>query len=315
MTKMLITGGAGFIGSNFVKHMLNKYPLYHIVNLDALRLGSLENLKSVENNDHYQFIKGDICDESVVESAMQGCDVVVNFAAETHVDRANKDASSFIRTNVCGTQVLLEAAKNNSIKKFIQISTDEVYGSIEEGCFKEDANLRPNNPYAASKAGGDLLVRSYGITHKLPTIIIRSVNNFGPFQYPEKIIPLFIANLLDNQKVPVYGDGLYTRNWIYVMDACEAIDKILHHGGVGEIYNVSADFEILNLELTKKLLALLGKSEEDIAFVEDRKGHDRRYALDAEKLKKLGWESRFDFDKALEQTVNWYKENRDWLKK
>lgn len=314
--KVLVTGGAGFIGSNFIRHILSKNSDYEVVNLDKLTYaGNLDNLKDVEKKSNYSFIRGDICDAQVVEKAINGCDYVVNFAAETHVDRSILNASNFIDTNVHGTHVLLEAAKNVGIKKFIQVSTDEVYGSIEKGSFTEESSLRPNSPYAASKAGGDFLVRSYFVTYGLPTIITRSSNNFGPYQYPEKFLALMITNLLENKKVPVYGEGRNVRDWLYVKDNCDAIEFILKKGKEGEVYNIGGEFEISNVELAKLVLKKLGLDFKLIEFVKDRPGHDLRYSLDSSKLKSLGWKRRYDFDKALDETIEWYKENVPWWQK
>jgi len=313
MKKILVTGGAGFIGSNFIRYVLNKYKDYHIINLDKLTYcGNLENLKDVAKNSNYKFLKGDISDTKVVERLVKKSDIIINFAAETHVDRSIKDPASFIKTNVFGTHTLLEAAKARGIELFIQISTDEVYGSILEGAFKEDDPLRPNSPYSASKAGADLLARSYFITYKLPVIITRSSNNFGPYQYPEKVIPLFITNLLNNKKVPLYADGMNMRDWLFVKDNCSGIDTILHKGSPGEIYNIGAGHEITNLELTSMILGLLGKDKSLIKFVKDRPGHDKRYALDISKMKRLGWSPKHDFKSALKLTIEWYKNNRTW---
>lgn len=316
--KILITGGAGFIGSNFIRYLLNKYSDYEIVNLDKLTYaGNLDNLKDVENNPHYKFIKGDIAKEKDVAKAIKnGVDVIINFAAETHVDRSILGPKSFIITDIVGTYELLEAAKNYKVKKYIQISTDEVYGSLgETGEFSEDSPLSPNSPYSASKASADLLVRAYFKTYNLPTIIVRSVNVFGPYQYPEKIIPLFVTNLLENKKVPLYGDGSHRRQWVYVEDYCQALDLIFHQGEIGEIYNISSGWEISNLELTLKILKILNKPEEMIERVKDRPGHDWRYALNTDKIKALGWRPEKTFDERLEETINWYKENQWWWKK
>lgn len=316
MKRILVTGGAGFIGSNFIRHILNKYEDYHIVNLDKLTYcGNLENLKDIEKNKRYKFIKGDITDEKVVEKIVKDCDIIVNFAAETHVDRSIEDAACFIKTNVFGTHVLLEAAKKFDAGLFIQISTDEVYGSILDGSFTEKDPLSPNSPYSASKAGGDLLARSYFVTYELPVIITRSSNNFGPCQYPEKVIPLFITNLLQDRKVPIYADGMNVRDWLYVVDNCEAIDFVMHKGRTGDIYNIGAGSETTNIELTHAILAILGKDESMIEYVKDRPGHDKRYALDITKIKALGWRPKHDFKGALEFTVEWYKNNTDWWKK
>ena len=314
--KLLVTGGAGFIGSNFIRLIVNKYPDYKVVNLDKLTYcGNLANLKDIEKSKNYKFVKGDICDKKAVEEAMKGCDMVLNFAAETHVDRSIADAGVFVKTDVLGTYNLLEAARKFKIKKYIQASTDEVYGSIEKGSFKENDNLNPNSPYAASKAGADMLVRSYIVTYKLPAVITRSSNNFGPYQYPEKVIPLFITNLLEGKKVPLYGDGLNVRDWIYVIDNCEAIDFIMHNGEEGEIYNIAGGNEIANIKLTKMILEGVGRDEGFIDYVKDRLGHDRRYSLDCSKINKLGWKPRFEFHKALKETIKWYKENESWWKK
>ncbi|NQU94941.1 MAG: dTDP-glucose 4,6-dehydratase [Candidatus Omnitrophica bacterium] len=318
--KILITGGAGFIGSNFVRYLLRKTKgekqKIKIVNLDKLTYsGNLANLKDIEKDERYKFVKGDICDRRCVSELAKGIDAIINFAAESHVDRSIRDSREFIRTNVSGTQVLLDAAKENGIRRFIHISTDEVYGSIVKGHFNEDSMLAPNSPYAASKAAADLLVRSYFVTHNLPAIITRSSNNFGPYQYPEKVIPLFVTNALENKKVPLYADGSNVREWLYVEDNCSAIDFILNFGKVGEIYNISSKNEMRNIDLTKMVLKILGKDEKLIKFVKDRPGHDKRYALTFRKLKELGWEPQHKFKDALEATVLWYKENVKWWKR
>ncbi|MEA3305284.1 MAG: dTDP-glucose 4,6-dehydratase [Candidatus Omnitrophota bacterium] len=311
--RILVTGGAGFIGSNFIRYILRKYPEYEVVNLDKLTYcGNMEDLRDVQNDPRYSFIKGDIEDAAAVKGAMKDCDAVVNFAAESHVDRSINNPDRFIKTNVHGTLTLLKTAKNNEISRFLQISTDEVYGSIEKGNFSEESVLNSRSPYSASKAGGDLLALSFYATHKLPVLITRSSNNFGPYQYPEKIIPLFITNALEGKKLPIYADGMNVRDWLYVLDNCAAIDIVLHKGEIGEIYNVGGDCEITNIELTRKILKYMGKSEELIQFVKDRPGHDKRYSLDSSKLKALGWKPRHDFETALRKTINWYKENRQW---
>ena len=316
MKKILVTGGAGFIGSNFIRHILAKYPDYRVTNLDKLTYcGNLENLKDIAKNKNYRFVKGDVVDPKVVNTLVKGADIVLNFAAETHVDRSIKDPSGFVRTNIFGTYTLLEAAKAHGTKLFIQISTDEVYGSISKGAFTETSPIAPNSPYSAAKAGGDLLARSYFITHGLPVIITRSSNNFGPYQYPEKVIPLFVTNLLEGKKIPLYADGSNVRDWLFVIDNCEAIDAVMHKGKVGEVYNIGGGNEITNMELTKALLGLLDKGEECIEFVKDRPGHDKRYALDISKVKTLGWKPRHDFKDALELTVNWYSRNKMWWRK
>ncbi len=313
MKRILITGGAGFIGSNFVRHILEKYDDYHIVNLDKLTYcGNIHNLKDIEKEKNYKFVKGDIKDAGLVNRLTKGCDAIINFAAETHVDRSILESGDFIETNVFGTHTLLEAAKRHGIKSFIQISTDEVYGSIPEGSFNEDDALNPSSPYSSSKAAGDLLARSYFITFKLPVIVTRSSNNFGPYQYPEKVMPLFITNLLEGKKVPLYADGTNMRDWLFVLDNCEAIDIVLHKGKAGEIYNIGAGQEMTNLELTDMMLAMLGKDKSSIEFVKDRPGHDKRYSLNIDKIKALGWSPRHSFKSALELTIDWYEKNRRW---
>jgi len=312
--KILVTGGAGFIGSNFVRHILEKYPDYKVVNLDKLTYcGNLENLKDIGNNPNYEFVEGDVCDESVVLKAMQGCDAVVHFAAESHVDNSIKDSFIFTKSNVVGTHIMLECARKEKIKRFIHISTDEVYGSINEGSFTEHSPFKPNSPYSSSKSGADLLARAYYITYNFPVIITRSSNNFGPYQFPEKLIPLFINNLFDGKKVPVYGDGMNVRDWIYVLDNCEALDFILHNGKIGEAYNIGGGNEKPNIEITRTLIRETGRDESYIEYVKDRLGHDKRYSLDCSKLKELGWKPRFSFDEAMKETVRWYRENRGWF--
>jgi len=314
--RVLITGGAGFIGSNFVRMMLERYPDYEIVNLDKLTYaGNLDNLKDVEKNPRHSFIKGDVCDREVVAKVMKDCDFVVHFAAETHVDRSIIDAGSFIETDVKGTYVLLDEARKAGVKRFVQISTDEVYGSIEKGSFKETDALMPRNPYSASKAGADRLAYSFFTTYGVPVVITRTSNNFGPYQHPEKVIPLFVTNLLTDKKVPLYGDGLNERDWIYVLDNCEAIDLVLHKGKLGEVYNIGAGNEKKNIEITKMILKELGKDESMIDYVEDRLGHDRRYSLDCGKINKLGWKPKMSFEQGMKKTVQWYKENEWWWKK
>lgn len=314
--KILVTGGCGFIGSNFIRRMLKKYPAYKIINLDKLTYcGNPNNLRDVEIDSRYTFIKGDICDKKIVEKIVKDCNVVINFAAESHVDRSIEDASEFIRTNIHGVYVLLEAAKRHNIKRFIQISTDETYGSINKGSFKETSPIRPNSPYSAAKAGGDHLAMAYYTTFKTPVIITRSSNNFGPYQYPEKVIPLFITNLLENKKVPLYGDGMNVRDWLYVLDNCLAIDLVLHKGKIGEVYNIGGSFEIPNIELTKIILKNLGKTDKMIHYVSDRLGHDRRYSLDSTKVRKLGWKPSKNFEEALKETISWYKNNTTWWQK
>jgi dTDP-glucose 4,6-dehydratase len=314
--KLLVTGGSGFIGCNFIRHMIAKYPSYDIINLDKLTYaGNPENLRDIEKSPRYAFIKGDICDPSVVDAAMKNADQVVHFAAESHVDRSIAESSAFIRTNVLGTHTLLESALKHGIKKFVHISTDEVYGSILEGSFKETDILTPSSPYSSSKAGSDLLALSYHITHKLPVMVTRCTNNFGPYQYPEKLIPLFVTNLLESKKVPVYGTGKNVRDWIYVLDHCKAVDFVLHNGSPGEIYNIGGGAEKTNIEITNKVIGLLGKDQSVIEHVKDRPGHDLRYSLDCSKLMKMGWKPEYSFDEALRYTVEWYVENRPWWEK
>lgn len=311
--RILITGGCGFIGSNFIRLVLEKYKDVRVINLDKLTYcGNPENLTDIAGDGRYSFIKGDICDSEAVRDIMSDVDAVVNFAAETHVDRSIKYPDDFLMTNVYGVKTLLEAAKAAGISKFIQIGTDEVYGSVPEGLSTESDPLKPNSPYSATKAAGDLLALSYYTTYKLPVIVARSSNNFGPYQYPEKVVPLFITNLLEDKKVPLYGDGGNVRDWLFVKDNCEGIDSILHSGKAGEIYNIGGSNQTTNLELTNKLLAVMEKDKDSIEYVNDRPGHDRRYALDSSKIEKLGWSVSADFDTNLKKTVEWYRNNADW---
>jgi dTDP-glucose 4,6-dehydratase len=315
--RILITGGAGFIGNNFVKYMLSKYPNYEYINLDKLTYaGNLENLVGISSA-NYSFVHGDICDKNMVSRLVSHVDVVINFAAESHVDRSISEPDVFIRTNVNGTHTLLEASKKNKIKKYIQISTDEVYGSLgDSGYFTEHSPIAPNSPYSASKASADLLVKAYHETYSLPINITRCSNNYGPYQYPEKLIPLFIYRALQGQSLPVYGDGLNIRDWLHVEDHCSAIDLVLHHGSPGEVYNIGGNNERTNIELTQYLLKLLNKSEDQIQYVPDRLGHDRRYAIDSSKIQNdLGWTPRYTFERGMEQTVNWYLSNKEWIEK
>lgn len=317
--KILVTGGAGFIGSNFIRYLLNHHPAHTIINIDKLTYaGNLDNLKDVEGNHRYFFVRGDIADsECVTKIIDDGVDVIVNFAAESHVDRSIEDAGIFLKTNVLGTQVLLEAGRRKGIKRFIQVSTDEVYGSLgPEGSFTEDSPLKPNSPYAASKTAADLLVRAYYKTFGFPGIITRCSNNYGPYQFPEKLIPLFITNALAQEPLPLYGDGLNIRDWIQVEDHCRAIDLILHQGAIGEIYNIGGGAEKTNLELTRIILKKLNRPETLIRYVKDRPGHDRRYAIDPGKLKReLGWKPLYTFERGIEETIRWYGENRWWWEK
>jgi len=316
MMKLLVTGGAGFIGSNFIMYMLNKYPVYKVINFDALTYaGNLENLDNVQNNPNYSFIKGDITDAKLVDLVFQsGVDIVVNFAAESHVDRSIADPGVFVRTNIMGTQVLLDAARRFGVRKFVQISTDEVYGTLgATGLFTETTPLCPNSPYSASKAGGDLLVRSYHETFGLPVNITRCSNNYGPYQFPEKLIPLMIANAVKEMELPIYGDGLNVRDWLHVEDHIRAIDLVVHLGRNGEIYNVGGNNERQNIQIVRTILQALGKPETLIRFVADRLGHDRRYGIDATKISaELGWEPRYDFDTGIRNTIGWYLDNVEW---
>ena len=313
--RVLITGGAGFIGSNFIHYFRDKHPDYEVINLDALTYcGNLENLIEVEDNPHYTFLKGDINDKKLLEKVMPGVDYVVHFAAESHVDRSIEDPGIFIHSNIQGTQRLLEAALKAKVKCFLQVSTDEVYGSLgKTGYFTEKTPLAPNSPYSASKAGADLMVRAYHETFSLPVNITRCSNNYGPYQFPEKLIPLMITNALEDKKLPVYGDGLNIRDWLHVQDHCQALDAVLHEAPAGEVYNIGGNNEKTNLEIVKKILDYLGKDESLIEFVKDRLGHDRRYAIDATKIKDdLGWEPSYTFSKGIKETIDWYLDNRDW---
>ena len=317
--KLLVTGGAGFIGSNFIHYILKKYPDDWVFNLDKLTYaGNLDNLKSIAKNKKYKFFKGDICNKKIVNKLVKQVDVIVHFAAESHNDRVNLNPEIALQTNIIGTHILLDAAHRHGKKRFHHISTDEVFGHLEtcEGSFNEETAYQPRSFYPASKASSDWWVRAYFTTKGLPITISNCSNNFGPYQYPEKVIPLFITNLLENKKVPVYGNGSNIRDWLYVEDHCSAVDLILRQGKIGETYNIGTNYEISNLELTKKILRLLNKGGETIEYVKDRPGHDWRYAIDASKIKKeLGWRPKYDFDEALKVTVDWYKENEQWWKK
>lgn len=317
MTRVLVTGGAGFIGSHFIKFALKAHPDWHIVNLDKLSYaGNLENLTNLPDATRHQFVKGDIADhEAISRLWSQGIEIVVNFAAETHVDRSILWADDFIKTDVLGAFTLLEAAREFGVKKFIQVSTDEVYGSIESGSFSENSPLNPRNPYSASKAGADRLAFAYFTTHNVPVIITRCSNNFGPNQYPEKFIPLFITNALEGKPLPLYGDGKNVRDWIYVEDHCAAIDFLITLGQTGETYNIGGGNEVENIEIAHRILRRLAKPESLIQLVKDRPGHDRRYSLDARKLATVGWRPERDFAGALEATVDWYVQNEAWWRK
>ena len=317
MKKILVTGGAGFIGSNFVRYMLNKHKDYKIVNLDLLTYaGNIKSLDDIKDNPNYLFVKGDIADNKLVDKIVSDnkIDVIINFAAESHVDRSITNPDIFVKTNVLGTQNLLEIAKKYKIEKFFQISTDEVYGSLgKTGFFTEKTPLSPNSPYSASKASADLLVMAYHHTFGLNVNITRCSNNYGPYQFPEKLIPLFITNALDNKQVPLYGDGLNIRDWLFVEDHCSAIDTVLHKGKNGEIYNVGGNNEKTNKYITDTILKYLGKDNSLIKYVADRLGHDRRYAIDATKIKEeLGWEPKYKFEQAIEKTIQWYLNNKAW---
>lgn len=316
--KLLVTGGAGFIGSNFVHYALKEHPDWEVTILDKLTYaGNLENLKDIEDNPRYRFVKGDITDRELISNILQdGFDAIINFAAESHVDRSILDASPFIETNIKGTQILLEGARQYKVARFVQVSTDEVYGSTEKGKFTEKSPLAPNSPYSASKTAADLLCHAYWKSYQLPVMITRCSNNLGPFQFPEKLIPLAITNILENKPIPVYGDGLNVRDWIYVEDHCRALDTVLQKGKPGEVYNIAANQEKTNLELIHRLLDIMGKSRELITFVADRPGHDRRYALDITKIsRELGWKPVYSFEKALSTTVDWYINNEVWWRK
>lgn len=319
--KLLVTGGAGFIGSNFIHYWLKQHPDDDIINLDKLTYaGCLENLKVIEDNPHYAFIKGDICDSKIVDQAMTGVDTVVAFAAETHVDRSITAPAVFVMTNVVGTQVLLDSALKHQVKRFHHISSDEVFGSLElnsQEKFSETTPFKPNSPYSASKAASDHLVRAYHQTYGLPITITNTSNNYGPFQFPEKLIPLAVTNLFEGKKVPVYGDGLNVRDWLYVADHCRGIDLVLQKGRIGETYCIGGlTDDISNLEIVKKIIKIMGKPEDSIEFVTDRPGHDRRYALDWTKAKnELGYQPEHDFNTYLAQTIDWYKNNRSWWQK
>ena len=313
---LLVTGGAGFIGSNFIHYMLDHYPRCKIINLDKLTYaGNLDNLKDVEKDPRYEFIHGDIRDRGQVRNIFKRVRGVVHFAAETHVDRSILDAGEFVLTDVYGTFVLLDALKNSDIKFFIHVSTDEVYGSREEGYFKEDDPLCPSSPYAASKTGADRLAYAYWVTYGLPVIILRPSNNFGPYQYPEKFIPLFVTNALEGKNLPLYGKGTNVRDWLYVEDNCRAIDFVMRMGKIGEAYNVGANNEVQNIAIAERIADLLEKHKSLIKFVPDRLGHDKRYAVDCQKIHALGWKPEKNFDEVLASTVRWYQENIDWWQK
>lgn len=334
MKKFLVTGGAGFIGSNFIKYILNKYDGYKVINLDKLTYaGNLESLKDVEDNSNYTFIKGDISDRALIKELFDEYkfDYVINFAAESHVDRSIEDPEVFLRTNIMGTQVLLDSAKSSwqigrderrypkykDEVKFLQVSTDEVYGALgKEGLFTEETPLAPNSPYSASKTSADLIVRAYNKTFNMPINITRCSNNYGPYQFPEKLIPLMIANALEEKELPVYGDGMQIRDWLHVNDHCSAIDTVLHKGKIGEVYNIGGNNEKANIEIVKLILYKLNKPESLIKYVADRLGHDRRYAIDNTKITtQLGWKPSYTFEAGMEETIKWYLDNKEWWKK
>ena len=318
MKRLLITGGAGFIGSNFVHYVLEKYPSYHVVVYDKLTYaGNLDNLRGLEENPRYVFVRGDICDAQLVEQTVRqhAIDAIVNFAAETHVDRSLLEPGSFIQTDVYGTYVLLEATRRFDIERFHQVSTDEVYGEVLTGASLETDTLAPRSPYSASKAGGEHMVHAYFVSFGVPATITRGSNNIGPYQYPEKVVPLFITNAIDDQPLPLYGDGMQMRDYQYVWDHCEGIDVVLHKGVPGEIYNLGTGIETHNIHMAKMILELLGKPQSLIQHVTDRPGHDRRYAINCDKVKALGWASRHEFAEALEKTVRWYVDNEWWWRK
>lgn len=320
MKNILVTGGAGFIGSNFINHILSQRDDYNIINLDKLTYaGNLENLKESEGRANYHFVKGDITNAELVNYIFQQYSIryVINFAAESHVDRSILGSEVFFRTNVIGTNVLLEASRRYNIEKFLQVSTDEVYGSLgKEGLFKEDTPLSPNSPYSSSKASADMMVQAFHHTYGLPVVITRCSNNYGPLQFPEKLIPLMIINCMNNKKLPIYGDGLNVRDWIYVIDHNRAIDLVFEKGKIGEVYNIGASQEMTNIEIVKLILKNLGKGDELMEFVKDRPGHDRRYAIDSAKIRTdLGWKPEFRFDEAICRTIEWYKENESWWKR
>jgi dTDP-glucose 4,6-dehydratase len=313
--KLLVTGGAGFIGSNFIRYIFAGHPDWQITNLDKLTYaGNLENLKDIENLPGYSFARGDIADRNCVDGLLKdGYDGVVNFAAESHVDRSILDASPFVDTNFKGTQVMLEGAREHGVGRFVQVSTDEVYGSRDAGYFSEESNLDPSSPYSASKAAADLMCMAYHKTHGLPVMITRCTNNYGPYQFPEKLIPLVISNALEDKSIPVYGDGLYRRDWIYAEDHCRALEAVLLNGRAGQVYNIAGGQERPNIELIKLILKALHKPEGLITFVKDRPAHDRRYAIDCSKIEReLGWKALYTLEKAMAATVDWYINNESW---
>jgi len=318
MKNILVTGGAGFIGSAFVRYMVEKYPHYNIIVYDKLTYaGNMDNLLIVDDEENYRFVRGDIAHRETVHHVLQdhAIDTVVNFAAESHVDRSILTPDAFIHTDVAGTYIILDESYKHGIDRFLQVSTDEVYGDVEAGFSKEDDNFLPNSPYAASKAGGELMVRAYHVTHGMNTVITRGSNTFGPYQYPEKLLPLFITEAIDEQRLPMYGDGMQVRDWLYVDDHVTGIDVALHHGQAGQAYNVAGENQQQNIDVIRRMLVLLGKPETLIRRVPDRPGHDRRYAMNCDKLHELGWERKYNFESALESTVRWYEQNEWWWRK
>ena len=316
--RLFITGGAGFIGSNFIRQTLHYHPAYHIINFDKLTYaGNLDNLKEINGSPNYTFVRGDVCDRPAVDQAMTGADVVVNFAAESHVDRSIENAAAFIQTNVLGTQVLLDAARAAGVSRFFQVSTDEVMGSCRENdYFTESSPICPNSPYAASKAAAEHLVRAANVTFGLDVVMTRASNNYGPYQFPEKLIPLMIANAIEGRELPVYGDGLNVRDWLYVEDCCRAIDAVLHRGESGHVYNIGSRAEKTNLDVVRTLLDLLDRPHSLITHVTDRLGHDRRYATDPSKLEtELGWSPQETFESGMKKTVQWYRDNAEWVER
>ncbi len=314
--KLLVTGGCGFIGSNFIRYLLAEDPGVRVVNLDKLTYaGNPDNLEDIERNPRYRFIKGDICDRPTVDDALSGCDAVVNFAAESHVDRSIADSLSFVRTGVIGVQTLLDAARNAGVTRFVQIGTDEVYGSIREGAFTEESPLQPSSPYSAAKAAGDLLALAYFKTYRMPVMVTRSSNNYGPYQYPEKLIPLFVTNCIEGKSLPLYGDGANIREWMHVLDNCRAIHLVLRRGVPGEVYNISSGTEMSNIEIARLILDTLGVSGDCIRRVADRPGHDFRYSIDCGKLRALGFDPAVEMVSGIRETVEWYRSHPAWWKR
>ncbi len=313
--KIFITGGAGFMGSNFVRHMVGKYPYYEFINYDKLTYAAdLRNLKDIENRKNYRFVKGDVCDFNLLMKLLKGVDAIVHLAAESHVDNSIGNSLIFTMSNTYGTHVLLEAARLNNVKRFVHVSTDEVYGDIEKGSFKEDSMLNPNNPYSASKAGAEMIARSYYKTYKMPIIIVRGNNVFGPYQYPEKIIPAFITRLLQDKKIPLHGDGSNIRTYIYADDFSIALEAVFNKGKVGEIYNIGTKDERSNIQIAETLIRKFGKDKSYIDHVKDRPFNDKRYSIDIAKIKGLGWKQKHEFEAALDKTIGWYKKNKEWWK-